>query len=198
MNVADLDKYRDQYDDLTFQEHQALYQRVVEEYPEQSFWSAPECARFLEFVQPQRVVEIGGWDGGLAEASYFLDRWVNLDWADVPQVCRKPGYQYVILQDFVWTWTEWGDAVVMSHVLEHMSEEHLRNLLSVMDARAIYVDAPLSEDHRIEWRGSLTAHVLDLSFREVDEVFREYGYARTFSAPSKANSFPSTVRWYER
>lgn len=191
------EQYRNAYDRLSFAEHQALYGQVAAEFPEQSYWNAVEVERFLRHYYPECVVEIGGWDGGLANTVPYSGTWTNLELADVPQVCAKPGYRRVVLTDWLWNRGAWGDAVVMSHVIEHMSEDHIRRLLGSFEGQPVYVDAPLEEDKWTNWKHSTTTHVLGHSFSALDVLFAEHGYQVAYKADSKVNPFPSVIRWYE-
>lgn len=196
----ELDSYRNMYDLLVFREHKEMYERIGEVYPEQAFWNAPDCAAFLERYQPERVVELGGHDGGLAAAvlpgAPFVSEWLNFELVDCDQTCADYRYSFVVLGD--WLTEVKADALVLSHVLEHLSEFQARRLIAGVDARAIYVDAPLLESQRSEWRGTMTAHVLPHSFTEVDALFAEHGWSVAHAAAANLHGFESRTRWYER
>lgn len=197
LTFPDLDKLRDRYDELSFQEFRSWCQQIAATWPEQAYWDAPAVSRFLDFTQADDVVELGGWDGALAQAVMRpgMD-WLNLEVTEVPQVCTFPDFHLKVLEDWPWTWDDWGDVLIMSHVIEHMSVEHLRSLLRRCESRAVYVDAPLSEESGTNWRGSPTSHILPLSFIEVDALFFEHGFDRIHTEYTPAANVGSTIRWY--
>lgn len=190
----ELDLYRDRYDSLTFAQHRAMYELIETVYPEQSFWNANACMGFMLEFAPRNVLEIGGHDGGLAAAVLaempFIDSWRNLELVVSPQVCEDPRYSLEVLDDWAWTQSLGGDALVMSHFIEHISETQLERLLANLDVRCIYVDAPLLEDTPSYWGGTTTAHVLPFSFAQLDQAFGARGY--------HAQKCGETIRWYSR
>ncbi len=194
-----LDDYRRDYDNLDFAGHQAFYERVGAEYPEQSWWNADACAAFLAHYQPETVDEIGGWDGGLAAAvlpgSSVLG-WRNFEITDVPQVCSHRAYTFELPDDWAWSQPRKADALVLSQVIEHMSEEHVHAMFSAFDVRAIYVDTPLHPFARSDWNGSTTGHILTLSLEELDRIAAGYGYRLEHSGTDNRHGFTSYWRWY--
>jgi len=65
--VIDFDVWRARYDDMTFAEHQDFNAAIAEQYPEQQSWDRKACRRFIEERHLIDIVEVGGWDGGLAK-----------------------------------------------------------------------------------------------------------------------------------
>lgn len=196
-----LDEYRTNYDSLPFSEHQAMYERIEEVYPEQSWWNAEDCAHFLAQYRPARVVEIGGHDGGLAAAvlpnATSVKSWTNYELVESPQVCDDPRYEVCILRDWAWSVALNADALILSHVVEHLSEARLWDLLRNLSCPAVYVDAPLHEDVRTHWAGTETAHVLPYSMQDLDSAFSHRGYLKAYANVSNARGLVSRTRWYE-
>lgn len=200
--LEELDEYRRRYDSLAFSEHQAMYRRIAEVYPEQAFWNAAECLAFLKHYKPRIVHEIGGHDGALAAEMLaqckFIDRWHNLELVLGNSVCTDRRYHQHVKRDWAWASPLYFDALVLSHVVEHVSPHHFFRMLGALKGKAVYVDAPLRESDRTEWMGTETAHVLPYSMQEVDQAFAEFGWRVTHSGVSDLHGFVSRTRWYER
>ena len=200
--LEELENYRRNYDSLPFSEHQRMYEEIEKVYPEQSWWNARDCLGFLEQYRPAHVVEIGGHDGGLASKvlpdAPFVESWTNYELVDCPQTCTDPRYEALVLRDWAWSVALNADALVLSHVVEHLSEERLGELLRSLKCPAIYVDAPLHESARSNWAGTETAHVLPWSMQELDLAFRSRGYLMAFANVDNSRGLVSRVRWYER
>ena len=200
--LPELDAYRLAYEYLPFSKHQAMYRRIGEVYPEQAFWNAEDCAAFLARYRPAQVFELGGHDGGLAAAvlpqATSVEWWLNLEIVRCEQRCDDPRYAAFVLTDWAWTYPLHCDALILSHVIEHLSEGHVRSLIRACHADAVYVDAPLQEHARSSWRGSVTAHILPHSMQELDALFAEQGFSVSHAASSNQHGFECRTRWYER
>ena len=201
MTVADLDGFRDAYSagSLTWAEHRRFYDEVIYPVaPDQNYSSPRLVNEFLAWADPVTVYELGGWDGHLARQvmTPSIVSWLNVEVADVPQICGLPGYERVIPDDWPWREPIRADAFVASHVLEHLTEAHLTELLDVLDCEYAYVDVPLGEE-RTSWASTTTTHVLPLSIGEFDGLWESRGWMverRYF----RDEVIPSQVRFYGR
>jgi hypothetical protein len=201
VNVADCDNYRRQYDTMSFADHQAFYARVASDYPDQSYGSVSLMQLFLAGCDAKTIVEIGGWDGSCAAQLLrlrpTLESWVNYEIAKVQHVCNDPRYRGVTLTDWLWkSGPVQADAFIASHVLEHLSLEHLEALLGVLDCRYAYVDVPLF-DQPFDWMAGLTTHKLPLSIHEFDALLERYGWV-IGQKHQRVGEIPSHVRFLER
>ena len=200
--IGELDWYRLHYDELSFAEHREMYERIDSLYPEQSFWNAADCIEFVRHFEPKNVVEVGGHDGGLAGAVLAevpeIVSWTNLELTEATQVCTDPRYRLVLLEDW-WLGQTFGDAVVLSHVVEHLSVAKLRELVVALLPHHpdVYVDAPLPESGGVSWWGTETAHVLPFSMAALDALFVDYGWRQVHAAESVECGFPCRTRWYQ-
>lgn len=201
ITVADLDKYRAGYQaGMTLQQHQAFYHRLAQEYPEQNYWDERQAREFLGFVKPATVVELGGWDGALAAAMLKHDKmirqWDNWELADIPQVCDDPRYRFRLENEWIWQRPILGDCFIASHSLEHLTEEHLDNLLWTLCCRFAYVDVPLF-DVGWDWHGTTTTHILPLSIKEFDAKWEAAGWTilRAEQSPGGVPSHVRFMRW---
>ena len=157
------DDYRSKYQDLSPLEHSNVYDRIAKLYGDQQHYNPA----LVEPIAAGVVVELGGWRGELA--AHILPRndrvvsWTNHEicrWAAISPVCDDPRYESVWTRDrFAWDAPEFaGDLLVLSHVIEHLSEAHA---LALIEAFArfgrVYVDAPLLGD---VWENTWTTHIL--------------------------------------
>ena len=177
----DWDAWRRDYDTMSFSEHQAFNQRVAEQHPDQQHWNAAACARFLDDRRPWTVIEIGGWDGTLAAAMLaqapWVHAWTMYDITDVPQACDDPRYWPVVLTGWPWEKRELrADALILSHVVEHMRVAQFERLLARFTGDAVYVDAPLP-DVNPSWDGYPGTHIIEVGAIEVAEVLAVHGFA---------------------
>jgi hypothetical protein len=178
----DCDAWRAAYPTATYAEQQAAHSEMYAGYPEQRHFDAGLVASAIERVGPERVVELGGWDGELAER--MLDRFDGIaSWRNV-ELCREaaaagagrhPRYDADEVGDWYWT-REWDcDLFVASHTIEHLSAEHLGLVLDATRAEALFLDAPLA-DGPTEWAGVSAMHVLEFGWLGVTAMCRRRGY----------------------
>ena len=173
---VDWDAWRSQYHTLTYEQHRAFNDHVGRTWPRQEHFDAELARLFLDTYQPATVIELGGWDGALAQQiGGNVESWTNYDITDRPQVCTHPGYRRVIPDGWAWQQPLQADAFVASHVLEHLSEQHLHELLDALDCQAAYVDVPL-KDSPYQWRGYFGSHVLPLSMPQFEAAWQAHGW----------------------
>jgi len=163
-------------------DHRELYDRIAAEYPDQGYCSLDLMSKFLEkYQRVTSVVELGGWDGAVAGQmlrNFDLECWVNYEIAQVDQVCQDERYRCIVPEND-WSWNIFGafhaDAFVASHSLEHLTLDHLRDLMRAIQCEYAYVDVPLSEEGE-DWTYSTTTHALELSIGEFDSLWEGAGW----------------------
>jgi hypothetical protein len=197
MQPSDFDQWREQYDALSYRQQQEFYNRLATDHPQQSHYSHSALTRFFEhWGSGSKVFELGGWDGEAARLILqqfgSIDTWDNYEICTVaPDVCTDPRYRRISGGCFPWERDlTWYDCWVLSHVVEHLSLEHLQALLSNGNPDYIYVDIPLSQD----WSGATAAHKLATNAEGLDLVFRNYDFAMIQELHGKVDS---SVRIYE-
>jgi hypothetical protein len=181
----DFNTWRARYDTMTFAEHQAFNQQVADRYPEQQSWDAAACEAFLRTHRPRLVAEVGGWDGALAarmlERLDDIDRWVNYDITDVPQVCVDRRYVRCLLERWPWQHTITADALVLSHVAEHMRATQLAALLKRWRVHHVYLDVPV-EAAPPNWHGYSGTHILEVGRDGLQALAEQAGYTVSYQA----------------
>jgi hypothetical protein len=186
--TLDCDEFRRNYDNWTVKDHKEFYRQVYEVAPKQSH-SAPDLvADAIVQCGPQRILEIGGWDGelavGMLERFTFIENWTNVE------ICSQAvryGYRherYTALSPKAWFWErQWeGDMLVASHCIEHMSAAHLEALVRSASVDCFFFDAPLM-DEPTSWWGSSTTHVLEVGWNGVTEIMNRCGYDLIWKHP---------------
>jgi hypothetical protein len=180
----DWDTWREQYDSMTFADQQQFYLRVASLYPLQESANVSMADEAFNRIKERSVrahhiiVELGGWNGRLANS--MLQRpdvafWKNYDIVGVPQACAAPGYRRVVLRDWFWNKRHKADVFVAAHTIEHLSRRDLGLLFDCLDVRWIYLDAPLDRGPR-DWTGYSGSHVLEIGWDGVAEMLEARGY----------------------
>lgn len=178
------DEWRDQYDTLTFAQHQQANQEWAGLYPHQASFNLEAVERFLEEREHGSVVELGGWDGQLAARMLHMfpciETWVNYDITNVPQVCHDPRYERIVLSDWPWLRDARGDALIASHVFEHMRAAQIGLLIERWDVAAVFVDAPVNGG---VWDGYHGSHILEVDVPELISLVESAGFRCSHSEP---------------
>ena len=202
--MIDWDEWRSRYSSMTYAEQQAFYSEVWKHHPSQLHFDAGAALAFMRALpvmpRPMRVVEIGGWRGELAEALIpYLPAswsWLNLEIcreAAAASVCQQPAFRAVSPES--WPWEDLptlagADILVASHVIEHMSVEHLEALVdSLATARWMFLASPLPQSGTPDWAGYNGSHVLPLSLDGVTDLLADRGWDPFASAGTDSRTF---------
>lgn len=187
MSVAtriDWNAWRANYDTMSFADHQEFNADCVRLHPEQRCWNGEACDRFLAERWPRTVVELGGWDGSLAADMLArhprIDVWTNYDISPgVPQACDDPRYQRVVLDYWPWHYYPQADALIASHVFEHMRAEEVVRLVARWDVGSIYIDCPVGPGPS-GWHGYEGSHILEVGSTELLWRLEQVGYKAAY------------------
>lgn len=188
MERIDWDRWRARYDAMSFREHQEFNRQVSLQYPEQRCFNADAVRDFLHKTKPERVLELGGWDGGLAAEVLpgfpNISKWVNYDITPLAaRVCDDPRYELVVVSDWPWKLPQAGDVLIASHVLEHMLMSEIEHLLSEWDVRAVFMDIPIGSGTPV-WHGYEGTHILEVGSTELLFRLGRLGYEVTYCDPA--------------
>lgn len=204
--ATDFDDWRARYDTMTDEERKEWDARCYRHFPEQAHGSLRWIEDSLNLVtlaaRAPRVVEVGGWRGD--HAAELLRRrpgiasWTNIEFCDEAALSPKTrDGRFVISIPLAFRWWKEmpippADLLVLSHVVEHLSPDDLRGLLSAaVHIPWIYCEAPLPAGGT-DWRGYLGTHILPWSWSHVDALFAELGY------PGRCEYRDPEARLYER
>lgn len=182
MAVIDWDAWRHEYGSMTFADQQRFYADVAVAHPCQQNFDLPHARETFDRIEGDRlnVVELGGWDGALAEA--MLDRediatWTNYDIVGVPQVCRRENYRLEVLDDYLWNQGQvHGHIFVACHTIEHLTGAELEKLFDALHVEYIYLQAPIGKESGQTWGGYVGSHILEIGWDRIDELLAERGY----------------------
>lgn len=184
---AVFDQWRERYWELTNEEQIQFADDLAAKYPDQRHFNEAVLQPVIFAEQPERVLEIGGWDGALAE--HCLDRdphiakWVNVD------ICREAstkaryigsGRQHAVLyNDFRWFRYQKAktyDLAVAAHVIEHLHDADFVRLVECLsETPLVLFEAPINEGPS-DWTGYQGTHILRVGWREIRQVMRHFGY----------------------
>jgi len=175
------DLWRENYDQYSFEDMKAFYAEVAEKFPDQQHFDLNAIrAAFSCFGAPVSVVELGGWDGALADKMFNTGKvasWRNFDIADVPQVCKRDEYSLVVLDDWFWNGpVRYADVFVATHTVEHIRATDLGDVFDSLHVDYIYLEAPL-EDYPTDWTGYHGSHILEIGWDGIDEMLLKRGFA---------------------
>ena len=134
----DFDAWRTGYDAMSYADHVRTYSELWRLFPVQQHFDGHAMGMFLDQTTPERVLEVGGWNGELAAVMLATCPWITV-WDNVEicreavdaKICFDPRYHAVSSDRFLWDLEgplEY-DALVMSHSAEHMRWTELRSLL---------------------------------------------------------------------
>jgi hypothetical protein len=189
----DWDAWRSAYPTLTYAEQQAFHSAIYAEHPIQRHYDPTYVARAIEQVLPEDVVELGGWDGELAHT--MLAQYPAIQAWDNVEICKEAvrhgdhcaavldmqdRYHAPILDDYYWAYAWTCDLFVASHVIEHLTLNHLNKAIEATEARALYMDAPLL-DQPLNWQGFTGTHILEQGWTAVTRLCRNHGYTLAWS-----------------
>lgn len=187
--IAGWDNWRERYNALTDQEQRDYYNAIEKRHPNQRHFNLEAISRFLAEREGVDVLEIGGWDGELADtilaANPRIKFWENRDICGAlkaRQVCRDKRYQFRVMDQFRWWESEAppaADTLIASHFIEHISDEDALNLFRWIGAGAIkhvLLDAPIDRVRLGEWGGYQGTHILTMSWAGITSALADYGF----------------------
>ena len=189
MKTAEYDQYRAEYPTQTIQGHAALYNKRFSERPGNTSFSGRAVRSFLDQCgkHPIFVAEIGGRDGGLANLALSsnlpIEKWINYEISDEP--LRNPAtidtrYEGRLMPNFCWWKTTpiEGNALILSHIIEHLSDDDFKGLVASIpkNIRRVHAQAPIPMRGPMNWNGYFCSHVLTMGWVEVNEVFEAAGF----------------------
>src|SRR3990167_4580069 len=189
MKTAEYDKWGADYPTQTVQGHAALYNKRFLENQGLGSWSGRAVRMVLNQCgsRPLVIAEIGGRGGDLAKVALAstpkIKKWINYEISDEP--IKNPAttdvrYEGRLMADFKW-WEKTpmeGDILILSHVIEHLSEVDFRGLVMSIpkNIQGVHAQAPLPMRGPVDWKGYFGAHILPLGWVEVNEIFEAAGF----------------------
>ena len=187
--ALDWDAWRANYQSMTYADQVAYHSAIYAQYPEQRHYDASLVRLAINDTDPTTVIELGGWDGELAEQMLnerdSIQSWVNIEICAEASTAgrgRHPRYGAPELMCHYWHAGPWTcDLFVASHVIEHLTVSDLEQTIASTKAKFIYLDAPL-EEHPTSWAGFTGTHILQTGWRGVDQILGRNRYTLKWAA----------------
>jgi len=189
----DWDKWRADYDSMTYDQMREFYNNLEKKYPDQNTYS-PELSVYLRELpinisnhHKLSVLEIGGWKGELAddvlEETDQIFLWKNLEICPAAvknPICVNQRYYPECPDDFIWNLNdEFGtrfNILVASHVLEHMKAWQIIRFLKKNHG----FDYICMETPHGNWNHYNGSHILDLTKEQLDDLIIGFGYKKIY------------------
>lgn len=190
MNTADFDKWRQDYDYLTYRDQLAFYDRVAEDHPLQRGFDVKAFKAFFEAITllEVQILEFGGWKGELAAEMLAeisrITQWLNLEISRKAVIETKvwdERYRAIILHRFAWEVERLpgGNVFVSSHAIEHIKAAELERLFGKLPPEVTYVglQAPLVEGPT-DWAGYYGSHILEVGWMKIGAILQALGFTQ--------------------
>lgn len=133
------------------------------------------------------VTELGPWEGDLAAfmltAHPTISPWTGYDICSnaIRAGCQHPRYRPTQLTKHPWdTNLQSADVFIASHVLEHISSNHLEQLVPQFGKYGrLYLDVPIPEIGATDWTGYSGSHILNQDWDWLHALLTNQGFALT-------------------
>lgn len=150
------EQWRGKYRDMDYSAHQQANDAILGAHPNQAGYDAEAfdfCIGGLDHSGGNlRVLEFGGWRGGLANhalSNFPIKSWDNYEISRLaledPE-CISSRYTCFVPHKFVWESLALdAEIFVSSHAIEHISKEHLAKLFNWIPecVKHLWLQAPL-------------------------------------------------------
>ncbi len=188
------DWWRANYDNLTHEENIEIGNQLEEKYPYQGSYNFEHLLRI--FGDPKKpfgaklynmsVLEIGGWKGELAcsclqQWPQAISGWTNIDMckAAVDKGLKHEKLIHVFPGHFDWfknPRTTNFDICISTHTIEHLSDEHLVQLIEhIKGIPIVMFEAPIG-DGESNWDGYHGTHILKMGWAKINNLMLRNKY----------------------
>ncbi len=179
-------KWRAAYSTMTDAEHLEFCNAAEAKWPvQQSFTFSNFNSLFANIGGSVNVVELGGWKGELAGrclAKFPIATWTNLDFcgAAIGKTVTTDSRYSAYLQNSP-TWfrsprASHFDVCVSAHMIEHLSDEHLLELLDwIKGIPVVMFEAPISYGDN-NWDNYPGTHILKMGWNRINDEMHVRGY----------------------
>ncbi len=181
-------KWRALYDELTDQEHMEFLNDSESRYPSQKSFTVENFDWLFSEQDPPypKVLEIGPWKGELAlqmMSKYNVGRWHGIDLCQAAIDKTLPMIGYTVINPYQFEWFNKDslmsdfDICVSAHTIEHLSDEHLLQLLNYLKfIPKIMLEAPINMDEN-NWDNYVGTHILKMGWNQINEEMKRLGYS---------------------
>ena len=181
-----------------------MYDGLAKTGNSQRRFHGPSVKEFFSTAKPEMVIELGGWDGEMANLilpdNDDVVSWTNFELASVAQVCNDDRYDFFVSTDD-WAWNHpgfSGDCFVSSHSIEHVSVDNVKSILSRLDEEffsSAFIQAPIPVKGKPNWeRWKNSGHIIQCNMSELDEMFTDHGWTLRMSSRRGSDQIRGWVR----
>jgi hypothetical protein len=184
------DKWREDYDRLSFAEQVAYHNELELLYPSQAHYNLDAARQAIAIANPVTVIEAGCWKADLAaeilKTNTVIEDWMGIEIctnAIEKTNCHNEHFTYCPVEKFNW-WMDIDmrcDLFIATHFCEHLSADHFADLASALDSKHVYFEIPISEGGEA-WSGYHGTHKLTLGWSHVIHIMAAHGYTHTHIA----------------
>ena len=189
-NIYQLDRYRKNYDSLSFRYKIRKANKWLKQYPEQAHFDINPINYWFENIveRPTSVLEIGGWRGDLAEKALssfkHIEKWHNYDLINYNsyQKCNEKRYSLITLNDYIWhlTLNYEYNVLIATHMIEHINWQEYIKLTEwiPISVKTVLFEAPLpTSSENIDWKGDYSSHVLEKGWEQAINEMKNHGFS---------------------
>ena len=186
--MNEFDKWREKYDQMTYEEQVAYHNDLEERFPEQNHFDYAKVSQAIsslpDSVANIRVLEFGTWKGDLAKkAMEDHDRikvWYGIEICDAAISDTKSERVFYIKPNrFDWfadNRTIDCDIIIATHFIEHLSDSHFEQLAAYCKGVGlVHFESPLTNDGN-DWNGYEGTHKLRMGWNNVIEIMKRNGF----------------------
>ncbi len=181
--TLDWDKWRADYDTMTYQDQRDFYDEAFVLYPKQEHFTLSRAFEFLDHTSGGSVTEIGGWNGALAlkclERYPLISSWTNIEIsgdAAKSSLVTDGRFSIEVPDDFIWNVRNIeGDIFLATHFIEHIKGADFRKLAFRLMTEWVYFEAPLLNDGET-WEGYDGNHISELQWDDVTSIMSSNWY----------------------
>lgn len=180
------EKWREHYADMSDEEHIEFCNAAEAMWPTQKHFDAKNFDFIFHKLNSPTVLEVGGWKGELAHhclSKYKIARWDNVDFcsAAAAKTVDMGSLPYNVICPTKINWFSEKrhkpyDVFVSAHTIEHLSDEHLVQLLDyITGIPMIMLEAPINMGDN-DWRGYCGTHILKMGWKKINAIMAARGY----------------------
>ncbi len=179
-------KWRAAYETMTDEEHLLFCNAAEAKWPTQKSFTYSNFESLFKKAPPNlSVVEIGGWKGELAEkclSNFPIEKWSNFDFCGAAIGKTIPSdKRYIAYLQNSPAWfrnyrKEEFDVCVSAHMIEHLSDAHLIELLDwIKGIPVVIFEAPLLDGEN-NWHDYYGTHILKMGWDKIKDEMSLRGY----------------------
>lgn len=193
--MNEFDKWREQYEQMTFEEQVAYHNDLEQRFPEQNHFHYEKVSQAIsslpESITNIRVLEFGTWKGDLAKrAMEDYDRikvWYGIEICDAAIADTKCERVFYIKPNrFDWFAEKREiecDIIIATHFIEHLSDAHFEQLAAYCKGVGlVHFESPLTQAGS-DWQGYEGTHKLRMGWDRVIETMNKNGFELLISHP---------------